>query len=235
MSGGGARLSIREIARRINVPESTLRYYRNVFSRFIPTIGTGRSRRHPEDAVEVFRVISGLFAAGESRETIRSRLESASPDASVTSRWSEIKRPSDGQLGLGIELPTGTEIDQPGRLRAREVEQLIAAMVIRDRELAQMHRDLLQLVGKLIKVLEVRIEEGTKVTTPPAPAAASARPDSSDDSSRFHQDSPDIVRLREVLAQERETVERLRKAKLELEQRLSKLERAKGQDKPSRR
>lgn len=56
--------TLTQIAGRLGKPESTLRGYRDRFSEFIPTVGRGRSRRYPEEAVEVFKLIIGLKDQG---------------------------------------------------------------------------------------------------------------------------------------------------------------------------
>ena len=236
---GGARLSIREIARRIDVPESTLRYYRNAFAAYIPTMGTGRSRRHPEDAVEIFRTISRFFAAGETRETIRNSLAGARLGQPGSQGIIEVKRPSERQLSLDIDVSDAVEVVQSGgRLRTREVEQLITAMMVRDREIAQMHRDLLKLVTRMLETLEARLvparePEGRGAAVggqrasspaPPPPPAAPPAPG-----------RQELERLRESLVVERETVERLRRAKLELEHRLARVEREGKSEKRGRK
>lgn len=56
-------------------PESTLRGYRDRFREFIPTMGRGRSRRHPEAAVEVFRFIGELKESGLLDSQVLEKLE----------------------------------------------------------------------------------------------------------------------------------------------------------------
>lgn len=222
MSESEARLSIREISRRIDVPESTLRYYRNSFGPYIPTVGSGRNRRHPEEAVEVYKTISRLFAAGESRETIRSRLEAARQGEGPI-EWSDVERPPPGQLNLDIADIEPVEVFRGGgSLRAREIEQLISALTLRDRELTQMHRELLEVLTRLIEVMESRIVAvAADRSLEPGSETAAA------EAGVLEERLEEIDALRDSLAQEQETVERLRRAKLELEQRLIRLEREK--------
>jgi DNA repair exonuclease SbcCD ATPase subunit len=47
--------TLAEIAQELNLPESTLRYYRKALGDRIPAVGTGRQARFPEEAIEVFR------------------------------------------------------------------------------------------------------------------------------------------------------------------------------------
>lgn len=51
-------LTIAEIARRLDLPESTCRYYRDRFEEFIPSIGEGRKRRYRPETADVLRTIA---------------------------------------------------------------------------------------------------------------------------------------------------------------------------------
>jgi len=48
-------LTLKEIAKRLGVPESNLRYYRNRIGDFLPSAGKGRRRRYFPEAEEIFR------------------------------------------------------------------------------------------------------------------------------------------------------------------------------------
>ena len=50
-------LTLKEIAKTLDIPESSLRKYREIFSDFIPSVGSGRSRRYKPEAVEILREI----------------------------------------------------------------------------------------------------------------------------------------------------------------------------------
>lgn len=54
-------LTIAQIAEQLSLPESTVRYYRDHFSDYIPVIGSGRQRRYPAEAVEVFQTIAEIL------------------------------------------------------------------------------------------------------------------------------------------------------------------------------
>ena len=47
--------TLKDIARRLDVPESNLRYYRNRIGDFLPSTGKGRRRRYFPEAEEIFR------------------------------------------------------------------------------------------------------------------------------------------------------------------------------------
>jgi DNA-binding transcriptional MerR regulator len=232
-------LSIREISRRTGVPESTLRYYRSLFPEYIPTLGSGRNRRHPEEAVSVFLRIARLFANGETRGTVRRELQRGPPLAE------HVERSRDGESSVELTRAFPVEVaEPPGRLAPHELDQLLAAMLVRDRELVTMHRDLLELLEKLIHTLGSlagspawkygdRLEPAIP---PPRQEPAMATRGQSDSEERQTPGGPlELERLRDSLQRERETVERLRRARLELEQRLARLEREGGEGKKSRR
>jgi len=53
-------MTLKDIAKQLDVPESSLRKYRELFSDFIPGVGTGRSRRYRAEAVEVLKDIRDM-------------------------------------------------------------------------------------------------------------------------------------------------------------------------------
>lgn len=57
-------LTAAQIAKKLNLPESTMRYYRDRFTEYIPTTSEGRSRRYRPEALEVFRFISDRLRTG---------------------------------------------------------------------------------------------------------------------------------------------------------------------------
>jgi len=57
MSGGQDLFTLKDIAQRLNLPESTLRKYRDAYPQFIPYVGSGREKRYRAEAEEVFKAI----------------------------------------------------------------------------------------------------------------------------------------------------------------------------------
>lgn len=53
-------LTLKEIAKVLGVPESSLRKYREFFSAFIPSVGSGRMRRYRAESIEIFQDIRHL-------------------------------------------------------------------------------------------------------------------------------------------------------------------------------
>lgn len=57
-------LSVAEIARRLDVPESTVHYWKNRFAQHLPSVGKGRQKRFKPEAVEVFATIAEMLSTG---------------------------------------------------------------------------------------------------------------------------------------------------------------------------
>ena len=68
-------LTLRQVADKLDLPESTVRYYRDAFLDHIPSIGTGRRRRYPPAAVAVLRSVAEGYANGRSRDAILGTLD----------------------------------------------------------------------------------------------------------------------------------------------------------------
>lgn len=54
-------LTIAEIAKQLNIPESTARFYRDRFENYIPSVGEGRKKRYKPETIEVLRFIAEGF------------------------------------------------------------------------------------------------------------------------------------------------------------------------------
>ena len=67
-------LTLAEIARRLDLPESTARYYRNKFATFIPSVGEGRKRRYRPEALDVLRIIAESMDRNLTATEIEERL-----------------------------------------------------------------------------------------------------------------------------------------------------------------
>ena len=73
-------LTLSEVAQRLGLPETTVRYYRDRFAPYLPVVGEGRSRRYPPQAVERLRWIVEQLRAGSSLQEIEAQLRSQTGD-----------------------------------------------------------------------------------------------------------------------------------------------------------
>lgn len=67
-------LTIKEIADRLNIPESNLRYYRDNYWPYLLSEGEGRKKRYAEECVEIFALISDLTKRGSKKREIQNML-----------------------------------------------------------------------------------------------------------------------------------------------------------------
>jgi DNA-binding transcriptional MerR regulator len=213
--------SVSDMARQLGVPESTVRYYRDVYGQHIPSVGTGRRRLYPPQALAVLRHITRSYAAGLKREQIEQELSA------------EEGRPQS----------TGTNVDGPPSGIPQDYRELVAALLegeVERRELLwqmvrevsrfgqaleQQHFVLSELVEQLVQRADRQLaavnprgataETGHTTATSSIPATGSRQ--------EFAQLRGDDE-LRRALANEQELVERLRRSKLELERRTASAE-----------
>jgi len=67
-------LSVAEIARELDLPESTVHYWKNRFAQHLPSVGRGRQKRFKPEAVEIFANISRLLKEGHTARDVMDRL-----------------------------------------------------------------------------------------------------------------------------------------------------------------
>jgi DNA-binding transcriptional MerR regulator len=67
-------MTMREIARQCELPESTLRVWRDEFEAFLPAAGEGKRRRYPESTQEALRQVVAWKKSGMPSEQIRQEL-----------------------------------------------------------------------------------------------------------------------------------------------------------------
>lgn len=158
-------LTLRQLAAQLDLPESTIRYYRDAFLDHIPLVGTGRRRRYPPQAAAVLRSIAMSYASGQSRGDIARALEQDWP------------RPETAATAVQHSGPTRpmhevSNLDLLGAILDGEREQRDA--------LWQMAKEIVRLAGVLENqdtVLgEIADRAGVVVSGRPAVAPSAARP-----------------------------------------------------------
>ncbi|WP_395091175.1 MerR family transcriptional regulator [Armatimonas sp.] len=117
-------MTMREIARQCELPESTLRVWRDEFEAFLPAIGEGKRRRYPETTQELLRQVVGWKKAGMPSEQIRSELARR-----VTPKERGQRRNTESQLDelLALVRAQGSELAalraEVGELRRQAGQQ----------------------------------------------------------------------------------------------------------------
>ncbi len=171
-------LTIAQIAKQLDLPESTVRYYRDRFSEYVPTTGEGRGRRYRGEAMEVFSCIADKLRAGMPADILEGELRSrfarevtAGPQSDRSSSTTAmvpavafmgILARIDGALGTLGELPRVVE-EQSREIEGlrRQLDELstAATAAATQQQLAEARdRELLSTVAELRKALEARSE-----------------------------------------------------------------------------
>jgi DNA-binding transcriptional MerR regulator len=207
----GRLLTVRDIARELGLPESTVRYYRDAFAEYLPAVGTGRRRRYPLEAVPLLRVVAEGYAQNRARAEIEQAL---------------------GELlgGDGATAAQAAGVPAPA-VRAPRHDDLLATVFDGERErrevMWQMARELVRL-GETIErqhVLLTELAERIEAVGRALPAAREAAGEFATTSPiAFRAPEDELQVLRRELAHERELVERLRRSKLDIERRAAAAE-----------
>lgn len=89
-------ISLREAGRRLGIPPSTIVYYKDRFSRFLPrTDGQGRRKRYPESVLDTFREIRELYGRNRTTEEVEAYLEDRAAASGA----------SDSELPARVQVP----------------------------------------------------------------------------------------------------------------------------------
>ncbi|NDV18093.1 MerR family transcriptional regulator [Pseudodesulfovibrio sp. JC047] len=72
-------LSVAEIARELELPESTVHYWKNRFAQHLPSVGRGRQKRFKPEAVEIFATISRMLKEGHTARDVMEQLSQTYP------------------------------------------------------------------------------------------------------------------------------------------------------------
>lgn len=228
-------VSLRDIATALNLPESTVRYYRDAFAHHLPTVGTGRRRRYPPEAVATLRMIALWYHEGKTRNWIEQELSTLyAPEIHA--------RPS----GVHAASRATHEPSHAPHATQPDAARILAAILDGERErrqaLWQMARELVRLADAverqqttldgIARRLAAHADLVTSTEQTPAgpsedPGQSARRdaadrnppPRASDPGARIRELLKDLEVLGEELAHEKERVERLRGAQSEHDQR----------------
>jgi len=69
------KMTFKQVAKEVGANTSTLAFQRDKFIEFIPHQGKGRNRLYGQEAVEVLKITSSMYADGKSYEEVKGALE----------------------------------------------------------------------------------------------------------------------------------------------------------------
>lgn len=114
------QLTIADIAKRLEVPESTIRSWRDRYAAFIPTVGSGRKRRYEPGALEVFAKIAALSTNYSTTAEVAEHL------AASTTRYHEHRETDNNNVSIKTAIDR-TIINDPMYRVARVLEEQLKA------------------------------------------------------------------------------------------------------------
>lgn len=206
--------TLRQIASQLDLPESTVRYYRDAFATHIATVGMGRRRRYPEEAVTTLKLIADAYARGRTRdeidaqlfggaEAMRAQPHTAHPNPEPAFTHTPDGEPERPQLMWQV---------------VRELSRLGDAVERTELMVGELAEQLVQQAERTLPPLR---PESTSEALPKAAVPEAAPAAAPVDTSRIERE---LEALRHELTSERELVERLRKSKLDIERRAAEAE-----------
>ena len=116
--------SIAAMARLLDVPESTLHYWKNRFHDHLPSLGQGRGRRFRPEALEIFRVIAAGLARGLSVDEVKADLAGRFPVNVPVGSPSARARP-----GPAAEFASGPGLEEVAAVFGREMARVLSAFL----------------------------------------------------------------------------------------------------------
>ena len=216
-----------ELARELNLPESTTRYYRDVFSPYVPSVGSGRRRRYPEEALTVLRFIAEAFAVGRTRDEIREALTNGGAPLNPTFEGTE---PTQEPFTPSTRSDQVTASLIEGEREQRELMwQMIRELSRFGDAIERQHYILSELVDHVFHNADRQLpsvnSESSVETVVDADVVLDSEADVEEMSNNVSPVSPpDVEALRKALETERDLVNKLRQSKLELERRAASAE-----------
>ncbi len=213
--------SVTDMARQLGLSESTVRYYRDQYPHYIPSVGTGRRRLYPAGALAVLDHIARSYAAGLKRNQIEQELSAQREQLPSASTNVE---PPPGEISQDYRELVGALLE--GEAERRELLWQMVREVSRfGQALEQQHFVLTELVEQVVHRADRQLPgaslSAATIDTGDVAAPGTVAPaDSSHESTQLRE----TAELRRALANEQELVERLRRSKLELERRTARAE-----------
>ena len=135
--------TVAAIARDLDLPESTVRYYRDRFADYIPSVGNGRGRRYPPEALAVLRFIA---------DGLRSNVPASELEAALRARFPVA-------VGVGPQQqPAATQQQSAAVLRELLADALRDVLIEQSRALRNELAELRSQVAGLAATVEQREE-----------------------------------------------------------------------------
>jgi DNA-binding transcriptional MerR regulator len=141
-------LTLQDIANRLDMAPSTVRYYRNKYKEFMPEVAAGRFFKYQPEAVEIIKLIAAATAATQQQQQIKELLSAKYP--------LNIEQNDNEQSAATTAATTATTQQQQTEFTSKDSYKLIAALrdeifFLRD-QVNQLQNDNRRLTEKLLQL-----------------------------------------------------------------------------------
>ncbi|WP_371361409.1 hypothetical protein SRRS_28310 [Sporomusa rhizae] len=157
-------LSIKDISQELGIPQSTLRYYRDLFMDYLPATGEGKKKRFYPEAIEVFQVIAKGMHQNKNADDINHDLSSRftrfievnSESQESDATYSQQEEANQTQALLTVSQVDGSAIMAVIAAQNQALQQIAATITIVNEQQEELH-NLKQEVTKLEERLETEL------------------------------------------------------------------------------
>jgi DNA-binding transcriptional MerR regulator len=147
--------TIAEISKILNIPESTLRFYRNKFEKFIPYFGEGRKKRYAEEAINIFKEIAELLRNNVTADDVAEHLTRVYTTYVNISNEQQQQTAITQQQIFFTEKYIQTLIESDLEIR-KEIASTLQIIANQQESIAELQKELLKIQEKYEKTIEER-------------------------------------------------------------------------------
>lgn len=154
-------LTLPQIARLLDIAESTARRWAKAFEEFLPSRGRGAHRRFAPPAVDVFQKIKVLYDAGHTTEFVREHLQAQFPTTIDAELVEEKQRRAEFEVlmrAVAEALETMRAEVREARAAAEEAQREAQELRAHLEHLERREQDRAQKLDALIQALRERNE-----------------------------------------------------------------------------
>ncbi len=137
-------LTAAQIAKELNLPESTVRYYRDRFTDYIPMTGEGRNRRYRPEAMDVFAFIAERMRNNMPADVLERELRARFP-VEITVEPQRPQADSSSNAAAIVAVPAFLEVMARFGQALEDVAELPAVVEAQSREIAGLREQVAEL------------------------------------------------------------------------------------------
>lgn len=162
-------LSIKDISQELGIPQSTLRYYRDLFMDYLPATGEGKKKRFYPEAVEVFQAIAKGMHQNKNADDIATDLnkrftrfidveDTAEESQESSATYSQDNETCQSQALSPLTQSDGSAIMAVIAAQNQALQQIAATISVVNEQQEELHQ-LKQEVSKLEERLETELTD----------------------------------------------------------------------------